>query len=121
MALRRNVLQEDDILCELYADTHSDVSDYSDNGSLDSENDVPTISSHKQLGSSSGSVTPYFPHTLFLTFIKTIFISVRLAQTLLDRNMRVYGIRRAKWDIPCDLEGEGKRLKKREVSVLEDW
>jgi hypothetical protein len=35
--------------------------------------------------------------------------------------MRVYGIRRAKWDIPCDLEGEGKRLKKREVSVLEDW
>jgi hypothetical protein len=29
MALRRNVLQEDDILCELYADTRSDVSDYS--------------------------------------------------------------------------------------------
>jgi len=34
MALRRNVLQEDDILCELYADTCSDVSDYSDNESL---------------------------------------------------------------------------------------
>ena len=28
MALRRSVLQEDDILCELYADTHSEVSDY---------------------------------------------------------------------------------------------
>jgi hypothetical protein len=31
MALRRNVLQEDDILCGLYADTRSDVSDCSDN------------------------------------------------------------------------------------------
>jgi len=49
MALHRNVLQEDDILCELYADTHSDVSDYSDNGSLDNDSDVPTTSSHKQL------------------------------------------------------------------------
>jgi len=28
MAVRRKVLQEDDILCELYADTRSDVSDY---------------------------------------------------------------------------------------------
>ena len=27
MPLRRNVLQEDDILCELYADTRSDVCD----------------------------------------------------------------------------------------------
>ena len=50
MALRRNVLQEDNILCELYADTHSDVSDYSDNESLDSDSDVPT-SSRKQLRS----------------------------------------------------------------------
>jgi hypothetical protein len=49
MVLRRNVLQEDDILCELYADTRSDVSDYSDNESLDSDNDVPTTSSCKQL------------------------------------------------------------------------
>ena len=48
MALRKNVLQED-ILCELYADTHSDVSDYSDNESLDSDSDIPTVSSHKQL------------------------------------------------------------------------
>ena len=31
MALRKNVLQEDNILCELYADTRSDVSDNSDN------------------------------------------------------------------------------------------
>jgi len=48
MALRRNVLQEDNILCELYADTRSDVSDYSDNESLGSDSDVPTTSSHKQ-------------------------------------------------------------------------
>jgi hypothetical protein len=44
MALHRNVLQEDDILCELCADTPSDVSDYSDNESLDSDSDVPTTS-----------------------------------------------------------------------------
>jgi len=30
MALHRNVLQEENILCELYVDTRSDVSDYSD-------------------------------------------------------------------------------------------
>ena len=60
MALHRNVLQEDDILCELYVDTRSDVSVYSDNESLDS--DVPTTSSHKQLRSSTGPLTPQFPH-----------------------------------------------------------
>jgi len=49
MALRRSVLQEDNILCELYADTLSDVSDYSDNESLGSDNDVSTTSSRKQL------------------------------------------------------------------------
>ena len=38
--------------------------------------------------------------------------SVRLAQTLLDRNMRVCGTMRANSGIPHDLEGEGKRLKK---------
>jgi hypothetical protein len=39
------------ILCVscMYADTRSDVSDYSDNESLDSDSDVPTTSSHKQL------------------------------------------------------------------------
>jgi len=47
MALRRNVLQEDDILCELYADTCSNVSDYSDNESLGSDNDISTTSSRK--------------------------------------------------------------------------
>ena len=51
MAARRNVLQEDDILCELYADRSSDVSDCRDNESLDSDSDVPT-SSRKQLRSS---------------------------------------------------------------------
>jgi hypothetical protein len=75
MALRRNVLQEDDILCELYADTRSDVSDYSDNECLDSDIDVPT-SSHKQLRSSTGPLTLQFPHPFFLTSIKVIFITV---------------------------------------------
>jgi hypothetical protein len=76
MALRRNDLQEDNILCELYADTRSDVSDYSDNESLDSDNDVTTTSSHKQLRSSTGPLTPTIPHSIFLTSIKTIFITV---------------------------------------------
>jgi hypothetical protein len=44
MALLRNVLQEGNILGELYADTRSDVSDYSDNESMDSDGNVPTIS-----------------------------------------------------------------------------
>jgi len=38
--------------------------------------------------------------------------SVRLAQTLLDRNVGVSGTMRANRGIPCDLEGEGKCLKK---------
>ena len=38
--------------------------------------------------------------------------NVRLAQTLLDRNMRVCSTMRAKRSIPWDLEGEGKSLKK---------
>jgi len=76
MALHRNVLLEDDILCELYADTHFDVSDYSDNENLDSDSDIPTTSSRKQLRSSTGSLTPQFPHPFFLTYIKTIFITV---------------------------------------------
>jgi len=37
---------------------------------------------------------------------------VRLAQTLLDRNVRVCGTMRANRGIPHDLEREGKRLKK---------
>jgi len=56
MALRRNVLQEDDILCELYSDTRSDVSDYSDSESSGSDSDIPT-SSRKQLQSSVVVVT----------------------------------------------------------------
>jgi len=76
MALRRNVLEEDDILCELYVDTRSDVSDYSGNESLDSDRNVPTTSSHKQLWSSTGPLTPQFPQPFFLTSIKIIFITV---------------------------------------------
>ena len=91
MVLRRNVLQEDNILCELYAATCSDVSDYSDNGSLGSDNDVSTTSSHKQLRSSTGPLTRQFPRAFFLTCNKTdnFYNSVQLAQTLLDTNMRV--------------------------------
>jgi len=37
---------------------------------------------------------------------------VRLAQTLLDRNVRVYSTRRAKRGIPRDIEVESKSLKK---------
>jgi len=69
-------MQEDDILCELYADTCYDLSDYSDNESSDCDNDVPTTNSHKQLRSSTGPLTPQFPHQFFLTSIKTIFITV---------------------------------------------
>jgi len=76
MALHKNVLQEDDILRELYADTRSDVSDNSDNESLDSDSDVPTTSSHKQLRSSTGPLTLQFPHPFFLTSIKTIFVTM---------------------------------------------
>jgi hypothetical protein len=46
--LHRSVLQ-DNILCELYADTCSDVSDDSDNEILDSDTDVPTTSLNKHL------------------------------------------------------------------------
>jgi len=76
MALRKNVLQEGDILCGLYADTRSNVSDYSDNESLDNDSDVPTTSSRKQLRSSTSPLTPQFPHSFFLTPVKTIFITV---------------------------------------------
>ena len=76
MALHRNVLQQDDFLCELYVDTRSDVRVYSDNESIDSDSDIPTTSSHKQLPSSTGPLTPQFPHAFFLTSNKTIFITV---------------------------------------------
>jgi hypothetical protein len=76
MALCRKALQEDDILCELYANTRSNVFDYSDNESLDSDSDVPTTSSRKKLRSSTGPLTPQFPHPFFLTCIQTIFITV---------------------------------------------
>ena len=76
MALHRNVLQEYDILCELHAETRSIVSDYSNNESLDSDRNVPTTSSRKQLRSSTGPLTPQFPHPFFLTSMKIIFITV---------------------------------------------
>jgi hypothetical protein len=50
MTLDRRVLKEGDILCELYADTCSDVSDDSEGEFLDSDSDsdVATASAHKQ-------------------------------------------------------------------------
>jgi hypothetical protein len=44
MALCRNVLQEDEIVWELYVDTLSAVSDNTDNESLVSDSNVPTTS-----------------------------------------------------------------------------
>ena len=44
MALHKNVLQVDDILHELYVDTHSDVSDNTDSESMDSDSDVSATS-----------------------------------------------------------------------------
>jgi len=44
-------------LCELYVVTRSDVSNYSDNETVDSDSDMPTTSSHKQLRSSAVVVT----------------------------------------------------------------
>ena len=44
--------------------------------------------------------------------------SVRLAKTLLDRNVRVCGTMRANRGIPRDLEGKGKRLKKEKSAFL---
>ena len=65
MALRRNVLQEDGI-CVSYMGIHVLMSDYSDNESLDSDSDVPTTSSHKQLQSSTGPLITQFPQPFFL-------------------------------------------------------
>jgi len=56
------------IFCVLYADTCSDVSDYSDNESLDSDSDVHTTSSHDQLQSSTGPHTPHFSSHLLRQF-----------------------------------------------------
>ena len=47
--LRSSVLKEEDILCELYGDPRSDVSDNSENEILDSDSDVPTTGLRKQL------------------------------------------------------------------------
>jgi hypothetical protein len=46
---------------------------------------------------------------------------MRLAQTLLDRYVRVCSTVRANMGISRDLEGEGKVLEKRAVKVAEEW
>jgi len=43
----------------------------------------------------------------YYTYQNNFYNSVRLAQTLLDRNMGVCGTMRANRGIPPDLEGEG--------------
>jgi len=54
------------IFCVNYMRIHVlDVSDYSDNKSLDSDSDIPTTSSHIQLRSSTGPLTPQFPQLFF--------------------------------------------------------
>jgi len=52
--------------------------------------------------------TPIFSHSYQHNF----YNSVRLDQTLLDRNMRVCGTMRANKGITRDLVGKGKHLKK---------
>jgi len=52
--------------------------------------------------------TPIFPHI----YQDSFYNSAILAQTLPDCIVRVYGIRRAERGIPCDLEMEGRCLKK---------
>jgi len=50
--------------------------------------------------------------TKIITSLKTIFKTLRLAQTILDRNVRVCVTVRANRGIPHDLEGEDKHLNK---------
>ena len=57
MALRRSVLKEGDILCGLYVDTQSDVSDNSYSEILDSDSDILTTSSHNELPPSAVVIT----------------------------------------------------------------
>jgi hypothetical protein len=117
MALHRNVRQEDDILCELYADTRSDVSDYSDNESLDSDIDAPRTSSRKQLWSSADPKTPQFPHPFFLTSIKMCMISSDIARQK-RKSLRCY----EGWQLHSTWPRTGSQaLEKREVSVPEEW
>jgi hypothetical protein len=54
--------------------------------------------------------------------------SVKLAETLLDRNMRVCGTMRANRGIPHDLEGEGKHLNRGQSAfhrkgdiIVQEW
>jgi hypothetical protein len=57
MALCRDGMKDEDVLCVLYEDTHSDGPDNSDNDILDSDSDVPTTSVYKQLRPSAIVVT----------------------------------------------------------------
>jgi len=47
MAVCKNVMK-DDTLCELYADTYSDVSDDCETEILDSESETSTVKGRKQ-------------------------------------------------------------------------
>jgi len=92
-------------LCELYADTRSDVSDDSDNMEMYS-------AEGKKL---EDTVLSLLGGTLVLNhhiYQDNYYNRMRLAQTLRDRNMRVCGTIRANRGIPRDLDGEGTRSKK---------
>ena len=64
------------IFCVSYMRIHVLMSDYSDSESLESDSDIPRTNSYKQLRFSTGTLSPQFPHTFFLTSIKTIFITL---------------------------------------------
>src|SRR5215470_9110012 len=96
MAMRRSVMKDDDILCELRADTCSDVSDNSESEILESDSDVPTTISSKE--------SRHFP----LVFTRVSKTSTEEE----DRKVRVCVTMRPNRGIPRDLEREASRLKR---------
>ena len=98
-------------MCVLYADTRSDVSDNSDNMKIHS-------AERKKL---EDTLLSLLGGTLGLNhhiYQDNYYNSMRLVQTLLDRNMRICGTIRANRGIPRDLEGEVTRSKKGQSAFL---
>jgi hypothetical protein len=89
-------MKDDNILCELCADTCSDLSDDSESEILESDSDVPTTISRKE--------SRHFP----LVFTRDSKTSTGEE----DTNVRVCGTMRANRGIPRDLEWEASQLKR---------
>jgi hypothetical protein len=89
-------MKDDDILCELCADTCSHVSDDSESEFLGSDSDVPTTISSKE--------TRYFP------LVSTHDSKTRTEEE--GRKVRVCGTMRANRGIPRELEQEASQLKR---------